>query len=514
MARRTLRVVAVFFAVAVMLAACEFDSPLRLSEGSAADDRAAVSDAASGATDDDDDGGDTSDTDATDDDDGGDTSDTDDGVGASDTDATDDGRSVDGAVCNHEIPSDMEEADGAGNLLAVGPGDVVCLQAGRRDVLELHNFHGEAGEVITFVNDGGTVDIRGGSDDYAGIEIENSDHIRVTGTGESSQCGADHPEDAQRCGISVLGSARSVTGKVRTEHVEIDHVEMGDTTQSAVSIKDNDLDRGEWVAHDVVLRHNYVHDVYDEGMYVGSSDYKSGDPHLFDGVHLSHNLVVDTGRDGLQVGSATRDCTIHHNVIKNSGLNDESDHRAGVMNNKGSVCNIYNNYITDTEGWGIYVQGNGTNEIYNNVVVRAGRSVEPGDKDGDGIAIHDGSNVRNSIYVWNNTIVSAAGDGIGWDNDPGSDNQVRNNLVVDSGGANIDRDSHVQVEHNVTAAEVSAAGFVDAASDDYRLRPGSPAVDEGVSLQTYGVVDDLDGRARPQGSAYDIGAYELPADGD
>jgi hypothetical protein len=302
-----------------------------------------------------------------------------------------------------------------------------------------------------------------------------------------------------------------VTGKVRTEHIRVDHVEMGDTTQSAVSIKDNSMGRGEWVERGVVLDHNYIHDVYDEGIYIGSSDYATGEYHVLDGVHLAHNLVVRTGRDGLQVGSATSDCTIHHNIIRNTGRNNESSHRAGVMNNKGSVCDVYNNLTADTAGWGIYVQGNGGNEIYNNVVVRAGRSVRSGDGDGDGISIHDGSNVKRSIAVWNNTVVAARGDGIGWSNDVGSDNQIRNNIVVASGGANIDNDQNVDVSSNLAAKTIAAAGFVAAGSDDYRLRSGSPARDAGASLRSRGVMDDFDGLPRPQGPAYDIGAHELGA---
>ena len=46
---------------------------------------------------------------------------------------------------------------------------------------------------------------------------------------------------------------------------------------------------------------------------------------------------------------------------------------------------------------------------------------------------------------------------------------------------------------------------------DYRLCPGSPAIDAGIPLAT--VKDDFDGRSRPQGAGYDIGAYEYAGSG-
>jgi hypothetical protein len=56
--------------------------------------------------------------------------------------------------------------------------------------------------------------------------------------------------------------------------------------------------------------------------------------------------------------------------------------------------------------------------------------------------------------------------------------------------------------------------FVNASIDpkvaDFRLRPDSPAVDAGTDKAPALPWLDLDGRVRPQGRAYDLGAYELP----
>jgi hypothetical protein len=48
--------------------------------------------------------------------------------------------------------------------------------------------------------------------------------------------------------------------------------------------------------------------------------------------------------------------------------------------------------------------------------------------------------------------------------------------------------------------------FVNPAEGDYRLKPGSPGIDAGATIEA--ITTDLRGVKRPQGDAYDIGAYE------
>ena len=52
--------------------------------------------------------------------------------------------------------------------------------------------------------------------------------------------------------------------------------------------------------------------------------------------------------------------------------------------------------------------------------------------------------------------------------------------------------------------------FVDPDHHDYRLRPGSPAIDAGTETDSKA---DIVGTSVPQGKAADIGAYEFVPDG-
>jgi hypothetical protein len=106
-------------------------------------------------------------------------------------------------ACDRVVPRGQREVSRA------AAGEVLCLEPGTRGELRLFGLQGTAARPITIVNDGGVVDIRARGA-YAGIEIRDSSHLRITGTGVVSQCGAGVGESEQRCGIRISPSSFTV----------------------------------------------------------------------------------------------------------------------------------------------------------------------------------------------------------------------------------------------------------------------------------------------------------------
>jgi hypothetical protein len=112
--------------------------------------------------------------------------------------------------------------------------------------------------------------------------------------------------------------------------------------------------------------------------------------------------------------------------------------------------------------------------------------------------------------IANNTIYQAGSAGIDITN-PASGSFAENNIIYGTGGIVVE--GTLSQRNNLTQNPM----FVNAGAGDFHLASGSPAIDKGIvssvfsGFQTvYGVsiAYDRDGRARPQGSAWDIGAYE------
>lgn len=106
-------------------------------------------------------------------------------------------------------------------------------------------------------------------------------------------------------------------------------------------------------------------------------------------------------------------------------------------------------------------------------------------------------NIQN-LKIWNSTVGGNVTRAFQSASSTSSGLEVRNLLVLGT--------LPVEAAHSSNRS-VDAAAFVQASAHDYVLAPGSPVIDAGLSLP--GVTTDRVGAPRPQGVAYDIGAYEF-----
>jgi hypothetical protein len=348
-------------------------------------------------------------------------------------------RQADASGCDRVVARSQRTVEQA------SPGEVLCLESGTRGQLRLFGLQGTAAAPITVVNDGGVVNIEAPGA-YAGIEIRDSAHLHITGTGEVARCGAGIAESEQACGIRISRSGNGLTGKVRTEHLTVDHVEVGHVTSSGLGVHDKDLKRGQWVQRNIAFRDLYVHDIATEGHYHGSSSYTSGDPILLDGVEIVRNLVVRTGRDGIQVGSAPWNCLIADNEVSDTGLNGESSHQFGIIINRGAACDVIGNRVERSPRSGIYDQGLHGQLIADNVVLDAGEV---------GINVREGNQAANnpetpdyprSTHILRNRIDLTGGHGIRLGNTDGTDNRIHDNVFSGIGGAPVVLDPGVRLQ--------------------------------------------------------------------
>lgn len=220
-------------------------------------------------------------------------------------------------------------------------------------------------------------------------------------------------------------------------------------------------------------------------------------------------------------------------------INNDMNHvglakRGYGMYIQGKNHTIRGNFIQHAAGSGIMAQRIEESLIENNICANNG-SLDYGEGDpvynwgraGDGIFCHGAENViRNNICYenmnWgirlkapnshqvNNTTYGNGTQGIFvYDNHNAI---VRNNLSFQNKGeTGYSGDYWIGTgntqDHNSWNLGITDARFVDPGNGDFRLQADSPAIDAGVSIQGFNI--DRQGTTRPQGNAWDLGAYEF-----
>jgi len=412
-----------------------------------------------------------------------------------------------------------------GEQTQVLPGETICMESGSRDYLVLKNIHGTPSNPILIKNENSAVVIETGH--YYGIKISNCSYIRFSGTG--------NPQITY--GIQVLrvdqGAGISVTDL--STDVEIDHVEVANIPIAGIYAKSEpdcnfNSTRDKFTMYNFLLHDCYLHDIADEGLYIGSSKYTGQTincngrdttvlPHIMVGTRIYNNIVENTGWDGIQVSSSESDCQIHDNIVREDSQEEYQYQMSGIIIGGGSQCDCYNNQIFDGKGDGIDILGLGNMKIYNNLIVNAGRTYKPNDPNAfkHGIFVGESVTLANATYdIFNNTIVNPKSNGIKFANQEIAHADFINNLITSPGRLAAEGNqayingvqSSISKVTNIFSPDNSSVLFLGQNPYLYDLKPNSPAVNTGTNMNGYGLSFDAVNRNRPFHTYFDVGAFE------
>lgn len=433
---------------------------------------------------------------------------------------------------SHEISTSTTSIYGT----SMNPGDTIKLLSGQREFLYFDGIHGNSASPIVIINEGGQVVVNAINPGTYGIKFKNCSYIKLTGSGHINHQYGIHVDGV------TFGTGVSVDNL--STNFEMERVEISDIQIAGMYVKTDptcttlESTRENFTMYDIRIHDCYLHDIGDEGMYIGSSKYTGYDigcgtllPHVIEGVKVYNNIVENTGWDGIQVSSASSDCFIYNNTIRNDSYKEHPNQMSGILIGGGSECDCYNNKIFDGKGDGIDVFGLGNHKIYNNLIVRAGVSYLPDDelthqdykKHGIYVGIVPPTQTVNTttpnaeILIYNNTIINPKTYGITGANVSISSYKIYNNIISEPSSYSVLENNpffniNILINHQRTNNLFSNLEddfkFIDPAIDNYDIDAFSLAVNSGRNMSEYGLSFDIDNKLRPFGVAFDIGAYE------
>lgn len=312
-------------------------------------------------------------------------------------------------------------------------------------------------------------------------------------------------------------------------YVVIEGFEVRSAPRAGIAVQG---EPGAGEVHGVVIRNNFSHDNgrwgiftgYAEGVVIEANETSfSADEH---GIYVSNsadspviirNVSHDNNASGIQINAdpaldgdgVISNALVDSNVIYSNGVGGA----AGI--NLASVRNalISNNVLYDNHATGIALWddeagnefGSTANRIFNNTIVQA--------NDGRfAVSLLNGS-VNNSIQ---NNVLLQLGTRGSIEVDSSSLGELFSDYNAIVGPISVDEvfislDAWRAQGFDLSSIEASLGDlFVSPGTNNYDLKPTSPAIDAGRFVTS--VLVDIRGVSRPQGATHDIGAYEFLAE--
>ncbi len=224
------------------------------------------------------------------------------------------------------------------------------------------------------------------------------------------------------------------------------------------------------------------------------------------GIHMNGDISQQPGNGLVMFATVENNVIWENGTAGGSGINCDGVDNSIFRNNL-----LYNNHSSGISLYAIDgAHGSSNNKVYNNTIVMPSGARWAVNIPDDGVvAAPVGNVVENNILLtvdsFRGSILVAQKAVSGFHSD---NNVVVNHFSCDNGNTSVSLANWQSVTGNDVHSFVATAAqlFVDPANFNFRLKSGSPAINAGASLAD--VPADIAGVARPQGVAWDIGAYE------
>jgi parallel beta-helix repeat protein len=271
-------------------------------------------------------------------------------------------------------------------------------------------------------------------------------------------------------------------------HIRIQNTEIKNTTASGILVAGPGAFNGappdtyhEFI--NVHAHHNGTH-VGDHGFYIETGR------NLVEGGSFHHN----TGNGGKFFHGNLSNVS-NHNIARNNSFYQNSTSggwSCGLLLSSGDGTMAYNNTAYGNFAGFCILMRVSNARLFNNI---AYENMHYG--------IYVGKTTTDRSYVENNTVYNNNGYGI-FVGEGAKNTTVINNISYLNKFDNIglkDQTGTI-ISHNLTSNPM----FENAPANDFKLKPESPAIDQGATINL--ITKDFAGNPRPQGADFDIGAYE------
>ena len=305
-----------------------------------------------------------------------------------------------------------------------------------------------------------------------------------------------------------------ITGKrlvIESQYIRIQNIEFHNFL---IAVRHQERNRWRYSHHIEILNNRFS--TLDVGIYFCCNDGLI-QGNTFDSAYYAIYLMHGNG-------NIIRGNDIRNTLKYSIHIYDEDKYKStGELNPKITNLLVENNVIDASQSRsGVIISGGDGSKPpieINGVLIRNNLIMN---NSSGGIGLQYDGWIKN-IEIYNNTLYGNPGGGIRINPDKKAENiAIINNILSDNGSSQIysnGKVNHLIVRKNLywnptfvgegirdSSPVLGNPRFANPAIRDFRLAMGSTAIGKGESLAK--VTSDKDGKQRPIGSAYDIGAYE------